>query len=151
MKFYTSYYYQLRNFPKNLIGLSTAIWPPKYLNLGIPDVRGVICTNCPPLQPGPECAGLCDGKCAKKDPANCTFLKTYRKQLDKIDFKYFISHIYQLHEQIAYNSDIKEFDFAFIVYEAPNNPCSERWPIQDWLRANGIEVEEWTKENIISN
>ena len=34
MKLYTTYYYQIRNFPRNLIGLSTAMYPPKYIKLG---------------------------------------------------------------------------------------------------------------------
>ena len=93
MKFYTSYYYQIRNFPPNLIALSTAIWPPKYLNFGIPDKRGVICINCLPLQPGISCEGLCDGSCDPKHPKDCSFLKVYREQLDKIDFNNFIKSL----------------------------------------------------------
>lgn len=144
MKFYTSYYYQIRNFPPNLIALSTAIWPPKYLNFGIPDKRGVICINCPPLQPGISCEGLCDGSCDPKHPKDCSFLKVYREQLDKIDFNNFIKSLDKISK--IFLNDYPNFEtvnFAFIVYEKFDNPCSERGPIQDWLRANGIEVEEW--------
>lgn len=34
MKLYTSYFAQLRNFPRNLVGLSTAVWNPKWLQSG---------------------------------------------------------------------------------------------------------------------
>ena len=90
MKLYTSYYYQLRNFPSNLVGLSTAIWPPKYIKLGERDKRGVLCIDCPPFKPGVECEGLCHGPnhCQDRNSNNCTFLHTYKKQLDKLDFKY---------------------------------------------------------------
>ena len=29
-----------------------------------------------------------------------------------------------------------------IVYEAPNNPCSERKPLQEYFKAHGIECNE---------
>ena len=34
MKIYISYFAQIRNFPPNLVGLSTAIWNPKWLQKG---------------------------------------------------------------------------------------------------------------------
>lgn len=29
MNLYTSYWAMVRNFPKNLVGLNTTMWPPK--------------------------------------------------------------------------------------------------------------------------
>ena len=86
MKLYTSYYYQLRNFPQNLVALNTTIWPPKYVKLGEKDKRGVILIDCPPLKPGIECEGLCNGKCDPKHPYDCNFLKVYYNQLQKRNF-----------------------------------------------------------------
>ena len=152
MKFYTSYYYQVRNFPKNLVGLSTAIWPPKYLTLGQPDKNGVLCINCPPLQPGSRCQNLCHGDCNPKQPNSCAFLYEYRQQLLNIHFGMFLETLKKLAEKIKKEEHLEDVDFAFLVFEAPTNLCSERGPIQQWLQFNGIEVEEWTPhKNIISS
>ena len=32
---------------------------------------------------------------------------------------------------------------VLIVYEAPNNKCSERGPLQIWFNENGVKLEEW--------
>lgn len=144
MRLYTSYFAQLRNFPPNLVGLSTAIWNPKWLNPGR-DKNGAIWLDIPPLKPGKECDGLCNGKCAPKHPNDCDFLKVYRKQLDKIDFKMFIKHLETLAKTIQLGENLEEVNFAFLVYEKYDNPCSEREIIQQWFRDNGIEIEEWHK------
>ena len=144
LKLYTSYWAQVRNFPKNLIGLNTTIWPPKWRPLG-KDNRGVLVIDCPPLKPGQECEGLCNGKCNPKRPHECQFLDTYNNQLHKIDFDTFIKKLQKLHDIICDQENFEDIDFAFIFYEKYDNPCSERWPFQVWMRYNGIEVEEWQK------
>ena len=142
MKLYISYWAQVRNFPKNLIGLNTTIWPPKWRPLG-QDARGVLVIDCPPLKPGEECEGLCNGKCNPKHPNDCQFLNTYYEQLKKIDFNKFMFTMRRLHNNICENEKLDDVDFAIIVYEKYDNPCSERWPILKWLKENGVEIEEW--------
>ena len=136
MKIYTSYWAQVRNFPTNLVGLNTTVWPPKYRPLGT-DARGVTVINCKPLVPGRECDYLCRGSCNPPHPQDCSFLQTYRKQLDKINFNEFYTYIEELSKK--YNNA----DFAFIVFEPPTRQCSERIPIQNWFHDNRIEIEEW--------
>lgn len=142
MKIYTSYFAQLRNFPPNLVGLSTCRYNPKWLNPNR-DKKGAIWLDVPPLKPGRECDGLCNGKCAPKHPNDCDFLKMYRKQLDKIDFKRFIEHLETLAKTIQLGENLEEVDFAFLVYEKYDNPCSERVVIQQWFKDNGMEIKEW--------
>lgn len=144
MKLYTSYFAQLRNFPPNLVGLSTAIWNPKWLNPGR-DKNGAIWLDIPPLKPGRECDGLCNGKCTSKHPNDCDFLKVYRKQLDRIDFKMLMEHLETLAQTIQLGENLEEVNFAFLVYEKYDNSCSERAIIQQWFRDNGMEIEEWHK------
>ena len=144
MKLYTSYWAQIRNFPTNLIVLNTTIWPPRWYNVGGIDKRGVISLHCEPLRPGHSCDGLCDGRCEPRHPQDCAFLREYRKQLDAIDFNDFIQHLLDLQARLLEDfPDRKELDFAFIFFEKYDNPCSERWAVQDWLRAHGVEIEEW--------
>ena len=143
MKIYTSYFAQLRNFPSNLVGLSTAVWNPKWLNPGR-DKSGAIWLDCPPFKPGKECSGLCNGKCAPKHPNDCNFLQVYRKQLDRLDCNMIISKLEVLANKIMEAEDLPNIDFAFLVYETPQNACSERRVIQEWFHANGVEIEEWS-------
>lgn len=144
MKLYTSYWAQVKNFPKNLVALSTVVWEPKWYNVGSVDKNGIISLRCRPLRPGHSCDGLCDGRCEPRHPQDCAFLREYRKQLDAIDFDDFIQHLLDLQARLLEDfPDRKELDFAFIFFEKYDNPCSERWAVQDWLRAHGVEIEEW--------
>ena len=138
MKLYTSYWAQVRNFPTNLVGLNTTVWPPRYRPLGT-DARGVTVLNCKPLIPGRECEYLCRGKCEPPHPYNCEFLKTYRQQLDKINFPEFYSYMKELSKKYD------NADFAFIVFEPPTRECSERRIIQQWVQDNGFDIEEWQR------
>lgn len=142
MKLYTSYFAQLRKFPQNLIGLSTAVWNPKWRPMG-KDKRGVICVDCPPFKPGRECEGLCNGSCNPKHPEDCAFLKAYKAQLDKLNIIRIQNSLGKLGTEIAQNEKLKDANFAFLVYETPANPCSERSVIQQWFREHGIPIEEW--------
>lgn len=142
MKIYTSYFAQLRKFPSNLVGLSTAVWNPKWRPMG-KDARGVICVDCPPFKPGHSCSGLCNGKCDPKHPNDCEFLKAYKAQLDKINIHSIQESLGKLATQIAQDEDLKDIDFAFLVYETPWNPCSERIAIQQYFKEHGIECKEW--------
>ena len=148
MKLYTSYYYQLRFFPKNLIALNTTIWPPKYVQLGQKDKRGVILIDCPPLKPGIECEGLCNGKCNPQHPQDCSFLKTYYNQLSKINFEKFLFHLKNLRIKIEQEENLTNINFAFIVFEAPTKQCSERWMIHKWIKEHNLNIQEWNKMEV---
>ena len=142
MKVYTSYWAQVRNFPKNLLGLNTTVWPPKWRPLG-QDKNGVWVIDCPPLKPGRECEGLCNGKCEPKHPQNCKFLEVYYEQLMRIDFNEFVKSLNKLAINFMEQEKLSDVDIAFIVFEKYDNPCSERWPLQTWLRYYGMDVKEW--------
>lgn len=144
MKLYTSYWARVRNFPPNLVALSTVAFPPKWYNVGGVDKNGVISLHCTPLRPGPTCSGLCDGSCELASPKTCAFLREYRKQLDAIDFDAFIAKLLDLREELKIDfPNVEDFDFAFIFFEKWDRECSERWPVQEWIRAHGLEIEEW--------
>lgn len=142
MKIYTSYFAQLRKFPPNLVGLSTAAWNPKWRPMG-KDKRGVICVDCPPFKPGRSCEGLCAGKCDPKHPTDCAFLKAYKAQLDNLNLTKIQESLGKLAGHIAKDEGFADVDFAFLVFETPTNPCSERVVIQQWFKEHGIQVEEW--------
>ena len=114
MKFYTSYWARVRDFPTNLVGLNTTVWPPHWRPLG-KDNNGVIVVDCPPFKPGEKCAGLCDGKCAKKHPEDCLFLRTYRQQLEDEITPDFFQSLNDLADRIKNGEHLDDIDFAFIA------------------------------------
>lgn len=142
MKIYTSYWAMVRKFPKNLIGLNTTVFSPRWRPMG-KDARGVICVDCPPFKPGHSCSGLCNGKCDPKHPNDCEFLKTYKTQLDKINIHSIQESLGKLATQIAQDEGLQDIDFAFLVYETPTNPCSERVAIQQYFKEHDVECKEW--------
>jgi len=145
MRLYTSYFAQIRKFPTNLVGLSTAVWNPRWRPMG-KDARGVICVDCPPFKPGHSCSGLCNGKCNPKHPDDCEFLKVYKAQLDKLNIHSIQESLGKLATQIARDEKLQDIDFAFLVYETPTNPCSERVAIQQYFKEHGIKCEEWNPD-----
>ena len=142
MKIYTSYWARVGGFPKNLVGLNTTVWPPKWRPLG-QDKRGVWVIDCPLVKPGEACEGLCNGKCNPKHPTNCKFLEVYHNQLMQINFDKFYYSLHKLHDKICEGENLQDVDFAFIFFESPKNECSERWPFIEWMQYCGIDIKEW--------
>lgn len=98
--------------------------------------------------PGPMCEGLCHGtkECVTHNPQECEFLKTYRKQLNLLDFNNIMERLKKLGKAVQSKEDFDEEPIVIlIVYEAPTNPCSERGPIIDWFKANGYDLKEFER------
>lgn len=173
INFYTSYFYQIRNFSKNTIPLSTARWDPIWYhantrndNFTFIDKRGI--TNglkfnlfIPNDFEKEAFKKNIDfkpcGKNCKMTVDNCDFMREYRNQLSNIKFEDFEKEIKNiLNKEIVLNNAIKEaiynfennLNICFIVFESSNNPCSERIPIQEFFFKNGKDIKEWNKNNI---
>lgn len=156
MKIMTSYFYQIRFMKPNYIPLSTAVWDPKWFhqNKGqdfqFKDKNGVWNgLRAEIFMPGEECEGLCRGRevCSAYSPKTCAFLKAYRRQLNKLDFNEVLNRFQKLGEQIQKVEGFSEEPiYVLIVHEAYNNPCSERWVIQDWFKDNGYDIKEFNKK-----
>lgn len=152
MKLYTSYFYMIRFFKPNMIPLSTALSDPRWYHAGrgrnhiFFDKRHVLNgVRIETLHPDKSCENLCGGKRCKKDPTKCSFLKKYRKQLDKIDFDAFMKWCKKFSKQMAEWLGEDDVDLVFIVHEATDNPCSERVVIQQWFADHGYPIEDWNR------
>lgn len=139
---YTSYFYQIRNFIPNMIPVSTAlsdpVWyrPPQGKEYYI-DKRGVVNgLRYEPIIVQGSCGGC---PCDRKDPASCSFLASYRAELDKIDFDKMLKGFQFCLNKFNANA------IALIVHEAPTNPCSERKMLQQYFQSHGIQCTEWKK------
>jgi hypothetical protein len=154
LKIFTSYFYQVRFFQKNDIPLSTAMWDPKWYhankgqNYQFLDKRGVLNgLRAEPFVPGISCDGLCHGSTmCISDPHICGFLREYSRQLQSLDINDIIARMEVLAKRVQQvNGYIGEPHICLLFHEAPNNPCSERVPVQKWFQDNGIPICEWKK------
>jgi len=73
--------------------------------------------------PGLLCHNLCFGpETCGSEPSNCAFLAQYAKQLATLNFERCVDEI----ERMARIVCPEAIGVALLVYEKPDNPCSER-------------------------
>ena len=151
MKIATSYFYQIRNFKEWMIPVSTAFSDPDWFRAPeekeyFYDKRGIVCgLRYEPLITWLHGKEECPGpqQCQyflNKEPCPVQFWTDWRlnnlAQPDK-------QRIIQRFEYCA-NKFQKEIGFkeepiiALMVYEAPNNPCSERAALQKFFNCKEL-------------
>lgn len=144
--FYISYFYNLRYLPPDIIPISTAISDPPWFKPkenGEPwfDDRGVLCGIKFPEFSHPG-AYQCGCPCSQKIPEVCNFLRTYRLHLDLLDATWEIQKFESLAEYLR-SKGIPVRGFCLMVYESPDNLCSERVPLQEIWDVWGLELPEF--------
>ena len=136
---YTSYFYQIRNFKTNMIPVSTAIsdpvWyrPPADKEYYI-DKRGIVCgLRYEPLIVQTQGTHICPCE-SRSDAPYCPTMMEYRQLLEKLVDK---EKTLKAFEYCCnkFNADT----IVLIVYEAPNNLCSERWVLQEFFSCKELE------------
>ena len=146
MKIKISYFPMVRYFKANQIGVSTAVWKPKYWNYGLNkhnSVTGIEEKLLSPYYVEQYCCKDCQHK---NSVPNCPFIKDYRKYLDTVDFNYLMVEFKRIAEDVKkINNYIGEPEIILLVYETPDNPCSERIALIDYFKKHGIELEEYKK------
>lgn len=147
VKIKISYFPMVRHFKANQIGVSTAVWKPKYWKYGLNkhnSVTGIEEKSLSPYYVEQYCCKEC---LYKKDLPNCPFLTAYRKYLDTVDINYLLSEFKRIAEDVKkINNYEDEPEIILLVYETPDNPCSERQPLIDYFGKHGIKLEEYHKE-----
>lgn len=153
MKLAISYFYQIRNFKRNMVPVSTAIWDPSWFHNFTGDYSHIFYDNRKILNGirlesiieqgrhsnhGPD---ICP--CKHKKYNTCSFLSNYRKNLENIDFNEMYNDMLKFAENYKKEEKInEEIILVLIVYETPNNPCSERQPLIDYFNSHGVECKE---------
>lgn len=135
MKLALSYFYQIRNFKKFMIPVSTAVWDPKWFhdfkdkNYIFKDKNGIYNgIRFEELMPNKDCDNYCI-ECKKElySPEDCEFLKRYKFQIHKLDKDKILEECRILASNIQRKESFTEEPIVvFIVYETPDNKCSER-------------------------
>ena len=160
MKFYTSYFYQVRFFTPNMIPISTAKWDPKWFHdfqdnkYVFLDKRGV----CNGLRADPFVLGEeywknleeSHNECTKDcphDSNNCEFMKSYYNYLNTLDFDNIKARCENLALRIQNKMGFKEEPIiVLLVHEKADCPCAERPVIWRWFRDHNVEITEWSKK-----
>ena len=144
MNIYISYFYNIRFFPTNLIPVSTAMYDPKWYHnfksIGtiFKDRRGVLNgVRAEILSPYKIESTECKNCKSNKNPSVCTFIKQYRDYIFSLDF----NTVYN--ELLTLSQKCNDADICLMVYEKPDNPCSERSVLIEWFKHNHVEIKEY--------
>lgn len=152
MKFFIACFYQIRFFKKNQIPISTAAFDPKFFkcnNKIRKDARGIyLGLNSKKLNSSnvPSDSQICP--CIERKPAECKFLKGYMSYLRSLNFSKTISDLEavanaaKMHD--GYN---EEPEVILMVYEKPDNPCSERVILKRWFNENGMLLDDYIEDH----
>lgn len=143
-KWSITYFYNVRHLTKNQMPLSTAMFPPKwYADSNKSKVfldKNLVINGLTIHEFVPKSAEECP--CIEKNSTKCSFLKTYRKQLEKLDFEKVISSYENLARKISSIISIEIDEIVLLVYEKPTNSCSERVVLKELFNDNGRILKE---------
>lgn len=161
MQIAVSYFYQIRFFKENMIPVSTAIWDPKWFhkfkddNYNFKDKNNIVNgIRSKYLYPKDNINGeLCYGpeNCKINNSRECEFLKKYKEQLENTDINDILKELGGFARKVQKGIGFKEEPIiVLMVYEIPDNPCSERNVLIDYFNSHGIYCDE-LKYPIIDN
>lgn len=158
IKFYISYFYQIRNMTPNMLPVSTAMYDPKWFHNGngngyrYIDKNGVIngvrmnevCMEAYRVEDLIKKGIMCNQECPRNLQI-CSFMQEYAKCIrDKNpDFNKFISFCEGYLQFLNQRLNLCLDTIIFIVHENPLINCGERPVLQQWFLENGIELEEF--------
>ena len=136
-------FYNVRFLKKNQLALSTAMFSPSWFCKAgkhqiFLDKNGVINGLSISEFVSKQNHGC---PCSKKDQ-QCCYLREYEEQLMSLDFKSVISKYETLAEQISSISSCKIDEIVLLVYEKPENLCSERVALKKLFEKNGMKLNE---------
>ena len=133
-----------------MIPISTAVWDPKWFHnfqghdIIFKDKNNVLNGIRYPDLSSANIAPCCP--CENKDPNNCQFIKDYAESLDTLNFDKVYSDLKFIGNK---GKEILKFDeepeICLMVYENPDNPCSERKSLIEYFNKHGIPITEWNK------
>lgn len=161
IKFYISYFYQIRNMKSNMLPISTAMYDPKWFHDGksenwrYMDKNGVIngarmIDLMMPLYKWEELVKRNESceHCNNWIAGMCPFMQEYAKCIREKnpDFQKFITFCEGYLNFLNQRLNLCLDTIIFIVHEAPSRRCGERPVLQQWFAENGMELKEYNKD-----
>lgn len=152
MKISITTFYNVRFLKPNQIPISTAVWDPKWYhdnqgpNYWFVDKRGVINgLREPKLNPfSLDSESLCKKACPyKKSLPKCPFRTKYSEYLDTVDFSLLLSDFRRIQMKAGVLLQLdSQPEIVLLVYEKPDNVCSERDALRNYFNKNRFELPE---------
>ena len=150
MRIVTSYFYQIRNFTPNIIPVSTALsdpaWyrPPQGKEYYI-DKRGIVCgLRYEPLIVQRYGEHICPCESKSLAPACPTMIEYEQLLYSFVDKEKTLKAFEYCCNKFKKELNLKEEPIiCLMVYEAPNNPCSERYALQKFFNCKELERESY--------
>lgn len=172
IKFYISYFYQIRNMKPNMLPMSTAMYDPKWFhdnkgnNYRYFDKRGII--NGIRIErlifeksrydflidSNTDCQKMCLKDTPKFYDVNkcwCPFMCSYATCIREKnpDFNEFITFCERYVDFLNQTMGVNIDTIIFIVHEPTSVTCGERPVLQNWFEENGLELKEWNSNEIL--
>ena len=145
-------FYNVRFLKPSQIPISTAVWDPKWYhdnqrsNYWFVDKRGVINgLREPRLSPfSLDSEAMCKNVCPHKNSLpECPFRVKYSEYLDTVDFDSLLSDFRKVQAKASMILQLAESpEIVLLVYEKPDNACSERDALRNYFGKNGFELPE---------
>lgn len=146
MKFYITYFYNIRFLPSDCLPISTAVWDPKWFKMRNgyvwKDNRGVINgfrledLHIPENEYDNECQ-LGMSKCPYINDEICPFKKKYLNHLYTLNFNELLYNIKSAAK--AYNCK----DICLMVHEKFGTLCGERHSLTKYFSEHNIDLIEF--------
>lgn len=94
----------------------------------------------------------CEANCPwKYKNPNCGFLKAYGAHLATLDFELLLSEFNRVAEDVRKITHYKgDPVIILLVWESVNNPCSERYAIQELFKSHGLEIKNFENKGDLS-
>ena len=139
MKYYISYFGQMRNFPSNLLPVSTVMWEQAWFAGTVEKLEELIVPQSV-VSSLEAHHTMCQKNCPLSASLPCGFMAAYLNYLRTLDFNQVLMKLNLMTLRHQHVDSI-----ALMVYEKPSCKCAERPCLQQWFKENGIELVEWEK------
>lgn len=137
MKYFISYFGQLKNFTSNMMAVSTVAWEQAWFKGQVERMEELVCPAY--VAHALEAKGeMCRKNCPLHAP--CSFMQMYKEYLDTLDFDKILLKL----ELLTLKHPAVD-TIVLMVYEKYDVPCAERPVLQAWFAEHGIELKEWQK------
>ena len=157
---YFATFYQVRFMNEYILPLSICSGEPSWFHDGkdrsytFTDKRNVVnglvatplCLSSQTAAKITDMGGMCSKEC-QQDKNHCLFKSLYYYELSKKDINEILRYLEDIKKSYQRTKKInKNVDIALLVYEQPDNVCSEREVVKRYLNEHGIETREYSQD-----
>lgn len=137
MKYYISYFGQMRNLPSNILPISTVMREQHWFAGTVKRVEELVVPQ--EIVSRLEAKHtMCQKNCVLSLP--CNFMIEYLNYLRTLNFNQILSKI-----NTMASKNPRVDSIVLMVYEKSSCKCAERPCLQQWFKENGIELKERIK------